>query len=377
MTLKRDNAIMYKKIWNYFNNNIWKISIYLIGSGSLFFVSIYSKQFTKLNILIQATLYMFFAILFMFSNFLIDEFKYGKLFANFKSKNKRLEKKLQIKTKDISELQKVIANFLNNSKIYKDKIVKKLDIDEEFLCIMKSSEGFSEIWKKLEPENKKMLPFTKVLSEIKGSVRPFERDGLFVIPIKNLENFNKNYIRKYIMEDIIPLVKKERKNFISTLPDHLKLEVSDFSYKYIAFVLRKNSLDYDTKNRTFNNEFIEFVVSQQATQTLIEISQDLFHFIKGKDIFLLSDWEAFVPSLNEDQKRLINENKKELNQQFKNKRIINLIDISNCNIEDIKNIFNNVLKDKTSDRKSKNLAEKIIRDTNKLVEILRKSGANI
>ena len=103
------------------------------------------ELFPKLNINVLIKWKIFASILFfILSNF--DILKIG--FDNF-----MLTKKLEDKEKlilnmviKIDELNDVIITFLQDGKLSKEKIIKEFAIEEDYVCVIKSSEGFSEIW---------------------------------------------------------------------------------------------------------------------------------------------------------------------------------------------------------------------------------------
>ncbi len=359
---------LIKKYWK-------KTILILLSTAGYFIISIETDIFKDLPFLAQSLLFLTFFFLNLVGTVGIDEFEYGKLFQKLKTEKETLGTLLRISEKEISDLHRVITKFFNYSIIYRKDIIEKLELKEEFLCIMKSSEGFGKVWDNLE--DKKMLPFTKILDGLPGSVRPFEKDGLFLIPIENLKGFNHKDIRLFINKRIIPKVKKERIQFLKALTKEQKKLVDKFSYKYIAFILRKNSLDYDTENRKFSDKFVQFIVSNQRERTLAQITNELAEFVEGKEVLNLIDWEAFIDDLNDDQKKLLNNYGDSIRSKFKQGKIRNIIDISNSDINKISSIIQSVLKNDTTERKSKNLSEKIVKGASETIRILRSAGAKL
>lgn len=104
--------------------------------------------------------------------------------------------------KELSDLQKVVVSFLEYSEIYRQKVKDHLNLNEDFLCIAKSSEGLSEVFN--EMDERTMLPFGKVLNQIPGSIKPFENMAIFLIPVRSLPGISEKNIRKYIDKRIVP-----------------------------------------------------------------------------------------------------------------------------------------------------------------------------
>lgn len=349
--------------------------IYFVISIFFFYVTIYPNDYAKLPKTVQILVFAVFFVGNVFAGTFIDEFRYGQIFQILKKEKKTLEGILRTKTTNVEELQRLIARFINYSVIYKSNIIDKLNIDEEFLCIIKSSEGFGKIWNKLD--EKSMLPFTKVLSEWPGSVKPFENDGFFIIPIKNAIGIKKKQIRSWVTEKVIPKVKKEREKFIKNLPKELRNEVDNFSYKYIAFILRKNSIDYDHENRKFNDPFLQFIIQNQGKRTLSSITENLKGIITVKDVFTAVEWDAFIEDLNDEQSDLIHKNRKKLSDLLAKKGIKGIKALSAVSEDDLKKVVAKALGSETTPIKSKNIANKIILGSKNVVRILNTAGVEL
>lgn len=287
---------------------------------------------------------------------------------------KTLEFKKAKTKKELNELQNVIVNFLEYSEIYRKKVKNYLRLNEDYLCIMKSSEGLSDVYK--EMEKKEMLPFTKVLSSIPGSIRPFERMCLFLIPIRSLKGLNRNNVKLYINKKIIPLVEKERKEFLGKLPTEIAEKADEFSYKYLAFLLRKYLLNYDYKNRKFNHKFIEFVVREQPRPNIKKMTSSLGDIIRTKEFLSLVEWPSFV-KLNLEQKKLVEKRRTKINSELEKNGINNLPELSKCNLEDLFSIFKKIFRADITELKIKNLVQKVIDGSRNTLDILRKNGIRI
>lgn len=351
-----------------------KTVLVILAEALIIGVAFYADFIRHFPILMQFLLFIGLASLHLIAGYVFD-------YAKEQTTNWRLEREKedlkQEKTKtqkELSELQRVVVSFLEYSEIYRQKVKDHLNLNEDFLCVVKSSEGLSDVFN--EMDDKTMLPFGKVLSQIPGSIRPFERIALFLIPVQSLPGLSEKNIRKYIDKKIIPQVKKERQSFLANLPKKISKQADEFSYKYVAFLLRREAIAYDTLNRKFDREFNEFIVSEQSGKNLERMKTSLEEVIKTKDILLLTDWSSFA-NLNKDQAALIKNNKQRIYSDLSSKGINTLSDISAKSPEEFFEIIWVSLKKKTTKKKTENLSRKIVESTKVTVEILRKNGINI
>lgn len=360
---------------------VWKnrkrYTVYIIVSLFVFFGSNFIESIQTWSIYIQIPL----LIIYSFIEIVMRDFEPDKEDSQLKYLKKELysarkQAKLvgQIKDSEKKEIEDVLVAFIENSEIYKKKIIKYLDLEEDYLCIAKSSEGLSEIFKKME--EKPMLPFSKILYEWPGSIKPFGNMSIYFIPVKNLDDFNINEVRKWVNENIIPKVEQERERFLNGLPQSLSKLSDKFSYKYIAFTVKKHSIQYDFKNRKFSKDFIITFIKAQPPKRIVKMSNELGEIVKAKDFFLLVEWSAFV-KLNKDQNELIKERKIKIYDELVENNILTLIDLSKLSSETLGTIFKNSLGVKITNLKAKNLAKKIIDGSTHVLKVLRASGVNV
>lgn len=369
----REMKEVFRHLWKYKFRYIG----YLIVPLFFIFTSLYSEEFKKLPIFIQIASPIFFIII----NIILDNSDKIKLqLQNHLLKDelfkvrKQVKHIQQIKEHEIDKIKNVLVAFIEYAEIYRHKVIKYLNLEEDYLCIAKSSEGLSNIFNKMK--DKKMLPFSKVLYEWPGSIKPFERMGIYLIPIRNLKNFSPKNIRGWIKQYLIPKALNERKKFLAKLPKKLSKMADEFSYKYIAFTVRKHSIQYDFLNRKFNKEFTQTFMAMQSAKKIVKFSNDLMEVIRAKDFFLLVEWSAFA-KLNTDQKKLIEGKKDKLHQILIQNDIFTLLDIAKLSKVDLGKLLRKAFGKKTTKRKTENLAEKIIDGSNHVLNVLRTAGVNI
>jgi hypothetical protein len=225
-------------------------------------------------------------------------------------------------------------------------------------------------------QQKEQFPFGKVLSRIPGAIQPFERIALFLIPLRSLQGLNEKNIQRYIEKRIIPEVEIERTKFLQNLPKKISKKADKFSYKYIAFLLRKESIAYDTVNRKFNREFNAFIVTAQTIKNIEKMKTALQEVIKLKDLLLLTDWSSFV-KLNPVQSDLITKNRKKIFDKLISKELSTLSEIYNSSESQLLDTLWPVIKKQTTLIKAKNLTKKVFTGIKNTVEILRKNGVSI
>ena len=278
---------------------------------------------------------------------------------------------------ELSELQRVVVNFLEHSEIYRKEIEHLLRLNSDYLCIIKSSEGLGEVFKLIKKEDKRKFPFGSVLKSIAGSVEPFERAGMFLIPVSSLPGITSKNVREYINKEIIPEVKKERKIFLENLPKETSAKAEAFSYKYIAFFLKPESMIYETRNKKFKREFLSFIVSKQDDENLERLKSQLEGTVKTKDLLSLVDW-SFFAKLTPEQKEILDEDKDKINDQLRLAGFKKLPDFYTKSEEDFYKAIRPIFaKKKLTEKKMKNFCKKIISSARETIDVLRKNGVNL
>lgn len=348
------------------------LSIFL--AAGLIALSVYSDVFKKLSIPWQIGAFVILGSAQAIVSWLYDHGKKAIDNSRLTKKNISLKTDLKSSKKALSELQTVMINFIENSEVYRQRVKDYLGLNEDYLCIIKSSEGLSDVFD--EMEDKTMLPFTKILSEISGSIRPFERISMFLIPVSSLPGLKSNKIRAYINKNIIPLVEKERQSFLGEQPRKVRKLADKFSYKYIAFLIRQNAIAYETRNRKFNHDFSTFIVSTQSPENVKRMKDDMEFVLKSKDFLLMVNWSSFV-NLNKEQATLIDGYKEKLYKVLKERRVVDLNTLSQLSKDDLAKIFLSVFKKKTTKIKASHLAERVLTETIQFLTVLRKNGAKI
>lgn len=351
-----------------------KTILTIIAEALVIGIAFYTDFIKDFPLWVQIALFVGLASLHLIAGYVFDYTK--EQAANWRLEREKEDLKLEkTKTqKELSDLQRVVVSFLEYSEIYRQKVRDHLNLNEDLLCIVKSSEGLSAVFNEMDEGT--IFPFGKVLSEIPGSVRPFERIALFLIPVRSLPGLTEKNIRKYIDKKIIPEVKKEREIFLKNVPKKISKKADSFSYKYVAFLLRRDAIAYDTLNRKFDREFNEFIVTEQSGKNLEKMKNSLEEVIKVKDVLLLTDWSSFT-KLNKEQANFIRENKQSIVQTLDKNSVSSLVDISKKSSEELLEIIWTVINKKITRKKAENLTKKIVDGTRETVTILRKNGVNI
>ncbi len=268
-------------------NNKWKAVFAILIGAVAFGLTFYTDLVRNLHPFLQFIIFIIVAAIVFYSGNFFDFISEVRENQRLHSKNTQLKMDKSKATQELSELQRVVVNFLEHSEIYRKEIERLLRLNSDYLCIIKSSEGLGEVFKLIKKEDKRKFPFGSVLKNIAGSVEPFERAGMFLIPVSSLPGITSKNIREYINKEIIPEVKKERKIFLGNLPRETSAKAEEFSYKYIAFFLKPESMIYETRNKKFKREFLSFIVSKQDDRNLERLKNQLEGTVKTKDLFCL------------------------------------------------------------------------------------------
>lgn len=288
-------------------------------------------------------------------------------------KHKRLEEKANSKAKDLSELRDVIVSFLEHSEVYRAKIKDHLGFGEDYLCIAKSSEGLSKVFDAIG--GGVQLPFTKVLHDLPGSIKPLETMDMFLIPLRNLPKIRGRHLKEYIEDVIIPKVKRKRIRFLNEVPAQAASLADEFSYKYLAFVINRNNIAHNVRNRKFNRLFTLFIVNEHIANDFKDLKADLVQVVKGKDLFELIDWASFA-DLSSQQRELISYYKQGINDALSESGVKTLSDLTKIEPEEFRDILWPVVFRKSTLRKVLNLSEKALEGARNTVNILRRNGVN-
>lgn len=370
-------AIM-KDIVSEIMKNKSRLVVTTITTAFMFIVPFYPEWFTRLPLLIQIGIVILIAVLNLIYSSFPDivhlaiqhrslQSKYGKLKSEFHSI-------LKSQGQELDELKDVIVTFLEHSHSYQDKVLWLLKIQGEYLCIAKSSEGLSEVFKKMK--GNVQLPFSKVLTEWSGSIKPFENMNLFLLPLDQLYNFKENNIKGWIDNNIIPQVEKERHKFLNELPKRIASLADKFSYKYLAFVIHTNSIEYSTLNRKFNKSLMNTLITTQTRTNVAHMTQALTDIIRTKDFFNIVDWSAFI-KLNADQEMLFRNNQQYLSKELMNHSLSTLSDIARCGEDVLTTIYRNAFGSSITIKRATNLAIKTRYGVNRVLTILRNNGVNV
>ncbi|HKZ39562.1 MAG TPA: hypothetical protein VJ044_01290 [Candidatus Hodarchaeales archaeon] len=365
---------MLTELWR----NKLRLSATILTSFFIAFIPFYPDMFTSLQLWFQIVLVLLVVVLNVASSNFPDvislalknqrlEQEFGSLKGEFKAIAKSSQEEL-------AELKDVIVSFVEHSHTYQDRILRLLKIHGEYLCIAKSSEGLSEVFNSLDP--RPQLPFSKVLTQWPGAIKPFENMNLFLLPIKNLPGFSDERIKPWISQNIIPRVEIERTQFLRSIPRRIARKAEEFSYKYLAFVVRSDSLEFETRNRKFTKDLMDALLGSQGQANIARMTQHLAEIIRTKDFLNVVDWSAFV-DLNNQQKNLFDKHRTKLFEQLERRNLHSLNDVSRSDLDSLKMLYLEAFGADITDRKSINLAQKTQAGVNRVLATLRKHGVSI
>jgi hypothetical protein len=274
----------------------------------------------------------------------------------------------------LSEIQRIMVNFLEHSSIYQDKVLDHLKLREDFVCVVKYGEGLSEVWRRLQI--KERLPFTTVLASIPGSIQPFDNIDLFLIPTRSLPGIGNTPLRQYIDANIVPLVRAERRKFMRRHAD-LAQYAEDFSFRWMAFFLRKDAIAHGTLNRRFGYDFRAFVVGQQTGDSFHNMRSALGKVVKTKEILRLVSWASFA-DLSPERKGLLDRNSVRINSALEEQNIRDLPGLMTLTPGQLAHVIWSSLpraeKMKSSKKKTLNTAKKVLEGVDQTVRVLRANG---
>ena len=358
-------------------SNRWKAILAILIGAVAFGLTFYTDSVRNLPIILQFGIFIVIAAFVFYSGNFFDFIKEMRENEKLRSKNKQLKLDTTYISQELSALQKVVILFLEHSEVYRRKIEDFLKLNNDYLCIIKSSEGLGDVFDALQNEDKQKFPFGSVLKNIHGSVESFERAGMFLIPVSSLPGITPKNIRGYINKEIIPEVSKERERFLARLPEEISAKAEEFSYKYIAFLLKPESMVYDTRNKKFKREFLSFIVGRQDSKSLEKMKNQLEETVKTKDILSLVDW-SFFATLTKEQKALLDTAKDKINEKLQQAGFVKLSDFYTKSEEDFYKAIRPIFASKKlTKKKTENFSKKIINGARKTIDVLRKNGVNL
>jgi hypothetical protein len=348
-------------------------SVFLSSVFLLF--TVYNIDFIKsLPIVLQGIAITILAFIQLRIGFLVEFISEQNKYRLLRAKHHRLAVASDKRDRELTDLRGLIISFMEHSEIYREKVKDHLGLGEDYLLIAKSSEGLSDVFGAMG--GKVELPFTQVLHELPGSVKPLETMDMFIVPLRNLAKLNGRSLNRFIEEEIIPKVKRRRTRFLNQLPRDISQLADEFSYKYIALLVNRFNFTHNVRNRKFNEAFTCFFVNEHIANDFQELKSDLVEVVQGKDIFELVNWSAFA-DLNKEQLELVYLHRRQINTALAHKGINKLSDLAITGYEDLKNIIWSVVKRKSTSRKVLNLCVKAIDGAANAVSVLRRNGVLI
>lgn len=349
--------------------------------GSLFYlvyIDIYGDSYTNWSLYIAIPM----TILMISINIYAGNYDYISLIRTLTLAEKKLENTEKefndfkvIALNETNELKKLISKFIEKGMFYSEKLKDILKQRNDFVCIIKSSEGLSDVYKELEKQKKqKMLPFTSVIHNIPGAMRPFERMDVYLVPIDKIPRQKEQSLNKW-MENLAEKAKIERERFLADIPSKIAKLAEPFSYKYIAFYISRASLTTGTINRKFNKEFVSSLLFNQSEDEFKRLKSDFTDFIQSKDLALNIEWHQFIKT--SDKNELLKKNKSKLSEAFHSAGFNSIFDFVSSNKEIISTPIHKVLKKNLSKKQCENLATKIIDECQNTLRVLRSAGVAV
>lgn len=131
---------------------------FLLTSGSLFYlvyIGIYGDSYKTWNLLVAIPLTII-AILINIIAANYDVFPILKELAETKIVLKNIKDEYEdfkiVQSAESNELKSLIIKFIDKGLFYTEKLKYLLKQYNDYVCVIKSSEGLSEVWKELEKE---------------------------------------------------------------------------------------------------------------------------------------------------------------------------------------------------------------------------------
>lgn len=355
--------------------NPWVFGIsLLLSSLALAISSFYVEEVRSLGPVFQGLIITGISLAQMFVTNILDSAAKSIRSRSISKKLEELEARSTQKDRDLANLRDVIISFIENSSIYKDRVKRYLELDDDFFCIAKSAEGLSEVFASIG--GGVQLPFTKTLHTLPGSVKPLETMDFFIIPARNLPKLQRLPLNEFILQEIIPKVRRERARFLRELPRKSARLAEDFSYKYVAFLANRNAIAYGTKNRKFNQAFTNMAVAENVINDFRKLKDELVKTIRTKELFRLVDWRAFA-DLNNDQAELVEYYKKQINQVLEENNIVSLRDIATTSPLELRDLMHPIVYRKFTKLRTLNLCKKVIGGAKHTLDVLTSNGVNL
>jgi hypothetical protein len=343
---------------------------YAVNVG-LLLAALFVEEIRRLPLVLVLILVVIFAAVQSLAGSTFDYLRQKALNARLRRQTHQLRLNEAQTRRQLTDLQKVVVSFLEYSDIYRDRVKDHLKLTQDYLCIVKSSEGFSAVFNAME--RKRMLPFGSLLMRISGVVRPFENIGLFLIPVTSLPGLTEYNTREYIATQILPEVEKEREAFLASLPRKVAAKADPLSYKYIAFLLRKGAIAHGLLNRKFNREFNAFIVDQQSSGDFSTMKEELGKLVRTKDLLALVNWASFA-QLNEEQRSLVEKHKDKMSARLRDAGLDTLAALASTDADRFFEVVWPALVRRTTKKKALNISKKIIDGAHGTVQVLRNNG---
>ena len=137
-------------------------------------------------------------------------------------------------------------------------------------------------------------PFKKVLQDHGFILLSRSSYGTFVIPTDRMPPEYRNDLRSYLKHTILPEIESEWEKLRATYK-HPRLRTTTFGY--IAFVVRRDEIDWKTVNMHFRPEVEDLLVSMkpiEAAHALVVHTHDIPSVLKRMDV------DAIVDNATED-----------------------------------------------------------------------------
>ena len=354
--------------------NVLKAAILLLVNVSVLAVAVYYDVIRDLPPALQGLLIAIVGSLQTATSGIYDYLRMQAENIRLKGEEGKLKLEAHEAHRQLDEFKEVVVSFLEHSSVYRERIKEELKLKEDYLCIVKSSEGLGEVYNATEVRER--FPFGAVLRRLPGAVQPFERIALFLIPIASLPGINEWNIQTYISKRIIPEVRREREEFLARLPRRVASRAEEFSYKYIAFPLRKGTIAYEVLNRKFNREFIAFVVDEQTGAGYRTMKRELQQLVRTKDLLSQVNWASFA-DLNPERRAFVEGNRERMSAELTRVGKGKLSDIAKLTPEELQAILSPVLRKRITDKKLLNLSGKLVEGASHTVDVLRRNGISL
>lgn len=273
---------------------------------------------------------------------------------------------------EVGDFRRLLISFVDKGLFFSDNIRELLTGRAKYVCVAKSSEGLSEVFTALQRAGKgQPLPFTQILSEIPGALRPFERMDMFLIPVRSIPHRRGASLRHWMNRKILPAVRARRKDFLAELPRNIARLAEEEAYKFVAFYIDSESLIADQRCRKFNKDFVTSLLGSTSDSDLKPVKAEFADYIRAKDLALRMEWHLLVRT---NRAKLLEAKRSRISEELRRTGLSSLSDLRSENAEKLATALKKATGRALTPRTSLNLANKLIGECDSIRRTLAQAG---